>query len=166
MADELLKTGEDVDAILRLALKHDHSSTDELRSRLQRSAEELGVTPAQLARAEEEYREVQLVDKYEQFRKNAFRVDLITFFGVMALLNAIWFFTGRNFYWPGIVFFAYGLAVLIDFAKLKVKPTTSDEGFVKWRKKGMPSVKSDTYDVDDDDDDDDRKNRRKERDDD
>lgn len=163
MADELLKTGDDVDAVLRLALKHDHSSTEELRTRLQRSAEELGVTPAQLARAEEEYREVQLLDKFEQFRKNAFRIDMYTFVGVMALLNGIWFFTGRNFYWPGIVFFAYGLAMLIDFAKLKNKPSTGDTDFKKWRAKGMPSQKDDKYDEDDDDDDDedDRRKRRK-----
>ncbi|HLP00208.1 MAG TPA: 2TM domain-containing protein [Fimbriimonas sp.] len=149
MADELLKSGEDVDAILRLALKHDHSSSDELRSRLLRSADELGVTPEQLARAEEEYREVRLLDKYEEFRKNAFRVDIVTFVAVMALLNVIWFLTGRNFYWPGIVFCAWGIAVAIDFAKLKVKPTTGDPEFIKWRKKGMPSVKSDTYDAED-----------------
>jgi 2TM domain len=150
MADELLKTGEDVDAILRLALKHDHSSTDELRTRLLRSADELGVTPEQLERAEKEYREVRLLDQYELFRKNAFRTDLVTFVAVNALLNVIWFLSGRDFYWPGIVFFAWGISVAAEYAKLKVRPTTGDEGFVKWRKKGMPSLKSDQYDDDKD----------------
>lgn len=55
MSDEQLRTDEDVEAILRLAVQQSSTSTEDLRSRLTMSAAELGISEEQLLRAESEY---------------------------------------------------------------------------------------------------------------
>ncbi|MEI8282837.1 MAG: hypothetical protein WCG75_10565, partial [Armatimonadota bacterium] len=111
---ETLQSGEDVDAILKIALKQDHGSSDELRLRLTRSAEDLGISPEALAQAEQIYlaegdqrRQQQLaeskIDSFMKAKEAGFKAHIVSFLSTNLLLNVIWFLTGRDFYWPGIV---------------------------------------------------------------
>ncbi|MFM9874422.1 MAG: hypothetical protein ACKVQS_13280 [Fimbriimonadaceae bacterium] len=55
MPDDQLRTDEDVEGILRLAVQQTTVDTADLRSRLSLSAEELGITEEQLKLAETQY---------------------------------------------------------------------------------------------------------------
>ncbi len=100
---EHLQTDQDVDEILRLAVQRSGGSTD-LRARMAASAEELGITPEELAAAEEEYRTRRQEEVQEKAarikRRRAFIDHLATYFCVNLGLVAIWYFSGRDYFWP------------------------------------------------------------------
>ena len=58
-----LQSDEDLEAILRLAVRQQSKDTRELRQRLHDSAAELGITPEDLAQAEEDYRKLKVADE-------------------------------------------------------------------------------------------------------
>ncbi|MCU0315446.1 MAG: 2TM domain-containing protein [Fimbriimonadaceae bacterium] len=55
--EDHLQSEQDIEEILRIAIAKDHDSTYALRDRLNRTALELGISPEQVADAEEEYRQ-------------------------------------------------------------------------------------------------------------
>ncbi|MBS1703889.1 MAG: 2TM domain-containing protein [Armatimonadetes bacterium] len=143
MADSTLRTGEDVDAILRIALNNEHGSTTELRERLNRSAEELGISPEALARAEEEYRTVAKIDQFMAAKKSNFQGHLVPFFSVNFLLHFIWFLTskgGHDFYWPGIVLVSWGVGIVSHWFFSRQRPTIKDPHFQRWLAMGEPTT--------------------------
>ena len=140
MAEPVLRSGEDVEAILKIALRNEHGSVAELRERLSRSADELGISPEALARAEEQYRAEAKVDKYMVAKQSGFRASLITYGAVTVLLNVIYTLTmfGR-FYWPGIVLAAFGIAIATHYNEARQRPSLTDRKFQLWLQSGEPS---------------------------
>lgn len=144
-----MKTGEDVDAILRIALQQEHGSADELRQRLTRSAEDLGISPEALARAEEVYlvegerakKNQDLESKlgrYMQAKLAGFKSHLMSFVTTNIMLHVIWFLTGRDFYWPGIVLAAWGIGIGSHYVHVKQRPSPNDLDFRNWVELGEP----------------------------
>lgn len=69
--EQHLQTDEDVDNILRLAVRNSHPEMGDLRARLHASAAELGISPEELAAAEASY----LAQRQEQASYEEFRQD-------------------------------------------------------------------------------------------
>lgn len=128
MADEHLQTDDDIEAILGLAVRKGVSSSEELRTRLLSTGAELGLTPAQIEAAEEEYRvkrsqvraEVEAKEAEEklwaEFRR-AQRGDLITHVGTYLAVNtglmAMDWFQGGGITWAFWPILGWGIAVMI-----------------------------------------------------
>jgi hypothetical protein len=123
MADRLdaLTSEEDVDEVLKLALRKQGHGDQDLRSRLTAAAEELGITPEDLALAEEEYAQTKEEKKeFLEFKRRQvreFREHFFAYIIVNTLLVAInWITVGTVNWaiWPilgwgvGLAFHAWG----------------------------------------------------------
>lgn len=141
MAEPVLRSGEDVEAILKIALRNEHGSVTELRERLARSAEELGISPEALAKAEEQYRTEAKIDKYMEAKQSGFRSTLITYGAISVLLHVIYFIVmAGRFYWPGIVVASFLVAIASHYSYAKHRPAISDRRFQLWLQSGEPST--------------------------
>lgn len=141
MSDQSLQTGEDVEAILKIALRHEASTEGDLRLRLQRSADELGISAEALARAEREYQIERKLDAFMKAKRAGFQTHLVTYISVNALLHAIWAIVMfGDFYWPGIVLAAWGVGIASHWAFIKQRPSPNDPHFRKWLELGEPTT--------------------------
>lgn len=131
-----MNSSEDVDAILKIALNKS-GGTDELRVRMQRSAEELGITPEALAQAEAEFAQVKLLSEYKASRWRALGGDLSSYIPVNLMLIGIWFFTGRDFFWPIFPMMGWGIAIFGSIVRAigAQSATITDSRFQAWREK-------------------------------
>jgi hypothetical protein len=147
---ETLKTGEDVDAILRIALRQEHGSADELRDRLNRSADELGISPDALAKAEALYlaegekieQERNAETKLKKFMKakmEGFKAHLYTYLSVNFMVTVIWALSSRHSSWIGYVWAGWGIAILLHLVFAKHPATISEPDFQKWLALGEPA---------------------------
>lgn len=109
---EHIQTDQDVDEILRLAVRKSGVATD-LRARLVESAEELGISPDELAAAEEEYRtrkETEVQDRAARTKRRRVFVDhFATYLCVNLGLVGIWYFTSGERFWPIYPMLGWGL---------------------------------------------------------
>ncbi len=123
MADRLdaLMTEEDVDEVLKLALRRQGRADEDLRSRLVAAAEELGISPEELVLAEEEYalskEERKEFHEFKQRQVREFREHFFAYIIINTLLVAInWITSGTVNWaiWPilgwgiGLAFHAWG----------------------------------------------------------
>ena len=150
MADHL-RNDEDVEAILRIAVRGESASGEGLRERLSAAADELGITPDQLAKAEEEYRrqvegsrleeiskqeDAELWKKFRKAQLHEFTSHLGTFLAVNAGLFAIDLITGGGIDWAYFPFFGWGIAVGIHmFTFLSAYSNENQSEFEKWKRK-------------------------------
>jgi hypothetical protein len=130
---EHLKSDQDVDEILRLAVNKSGLGGD-LRSRLETSAEELGIPPEALAEAEAEYYQRRQTDAQERHarirRRRAFIEHFVSYFGVNLLLIGIWYFTthGTKPFWPIWPIMGWGLCgVLPHFVNAMILNKDEEE---------------------------------------
>ncbi|MBL8064913.1 MAG: 2TM domain-containing protein [Chthonomonadaceae bacterium] len=154
MADgyEPLKSDEDVEEILRLAVRGSNLEGASLRDRLTNSARELGISDDELARAEATWAR-QMADKHsvesewndrKLYRKLRFG-DFLTHFGTYAVINAFLFwidFRDGSVGWSYWAIFGWGIAVAIHFVSLFAHGQSSEQEFQRWRKKRYPKKKS------------------------
>lgn len=139
--DHSLQTNEDVEAILRIALRQEGGSGNELRDRLNKSAEELGIAPEALAQAEEQYRIERKVDRFMQAKRAGFQTHMVTFLSVNVLLHVIWALVMLGeFYWPGIVIASWGIGIVSHYFFMKQRPSPSDPQFQHWQSLGEPTT--------------------------
>lgn len=137
----------EAEEILRRAL-HQSEVSGVDRDRLVSMASELGITEAALARAESDMlaeKEAKAAElaleqekkAYKKYRNGRVLSDFSSYLVVNAVLVAIWWFTGRHYFWPGWVLGLWGIEVggellgLLEF---------SEKDFQKWRRKQAKRV--------------------------
>ncbi len=123
MADrtDALITEEDVDEVLKLALRKQGRADQDLRARLVEAAEELGISPAELLQAEEEYalckEERKEFHEFKQRQVREFREHFFAYIIINSLLVAINWITAGTVNWAiwpilgwgiGLAFHAWG----------------------------------------------------------
>lgn len=148
---EHLRSEEDLEEILRLAVRRSPFDGD-LRARLLQNADELGITPEQLAAAEAEYALRKREDEQQKAEKAAYEADLVEFrksrwsgffrslgsyLTVNAFIHAInWMTSGGDFrpYWAIWPLLGMGIGVVSHLLKLVFRSRTEEETkFRKWR---------------------------------
>lgn len=157
MAEEHLKSDDDIEAILHLAVQQNTTSEQDLRARLLSAADELGLTPSQIEAAEIAYREerarkavqvqteVEDSELWKQFRKTQVS-DFISHLGTYAAVNAflVWLDLGQGnglnwAYWP---IAGWGIAIAIQaFSLIASQSSDNLDEFQKWKKKYKKKVK-------------------------
>lgn len=152
MADsEYLKSDEDVEAILRLAIREESSSTGDLRQRLKDAAGELGISEEQLAAAEKKYkaeRETKEIKAFAEqdekqqwieFRRSQvhdFWRSLLSYIAVNAGLVAMNIFTSGHITWAWWCIAGWGIGIAMQLAKtLSAYSQENQTEFDRWRRK-------------------------------
>lgn len=161
---ESLRSDQDIEEILKLAIRNTGSSDAALRQRLESAATELGITPEDLAAAEALYRsermgreakereDAQFESAFQANRKEemkAMRDHAFSYVVVNAMLliiNAVtsfgewWFFAPLLGWGIGLFFhLAFGMGEL-----LRPKEDQRADFRAKWEKKGRPLPPSDS----------------------
>src|SRR5688572_27639254 len=117
---------QDAEEILRIASR-ESAANGMSRDVLLKTAEELGISPDAVARAEEQLvmkrqadriqeEDKELRKQFEDERRGKFMADFWSYLGVNAGLIGIWWFTGHNYFWPAWVLLGWGMGVVADFA--------------------------------------------------
>ncbi len=159
--DHRLTSEEDVEAILRLAIRHPGETTTDLRQRLQQTATELGIPPEALARAEEQYFKGKTVKdelrEYQEERKRQARIHLISYIAVNAGLLGINVLTAMGdkspSLWALYPLLGWGIGLVIHLGSVFfTKPSVTDDEFIEWRRRRDRALRR-SYRRDDDDDD-------------
>jgi hypothetical protein len=132
---------DELSEILRLAVRKQEATTDDLRKRLLAVADELGISHSAVEEAEKEYRlKAYRRNELELYRKetvNSFKVHL----GIYGIIN--FFLLGINLMsyqkdkeiWFPYVILGWGIAIAIHAMVALRKPDWDDEEFQKWRQK-------------------------------
>lgn len=134
-----LQTDEDVEQILRLALRQSTGGSSlALRERLRASASELGISEEQLEAAERQYRATKERDReFEQYKReerNGFYGHLIPYVLVNIFLAAM--AIGDHESWYIYPLFGWGIGLAIHaFAALNTKSAHFQKEFESWRAK-------------------------------
>ncbi|MBS1713567.1 MAG: 2TM domain-containing protein [Armatimonadetes bacterium] len=142
---EHLQSEEDVEEILRLAVRQTGSDTGSLRERLAQSADELGISPEALAEAEREWaakRRSESARELESGDRSAFRkmkvAELLQHAGVYAIVNAFLLWIDlRNgaLNWAMWPIAGWGIAVALHALSVFVHGPDEEKEFQRWRKK-------------------------------
>lgn len=159
MADEQhLQTDEDVEAILRLAVQQSNESAGDLRSRLQSTAHELGISEAQLTAAEALYRErkqqesetaaVEAEERadWKEFRRaqlHDFFSHFVVYLAVNGGLIGFDLVKDGTLSWAQWPILGWGIAVAIHALTLLAAHSEDNVAeFEKWRKRKRKRMKS------------------------
>lgn len=133
-----LEGEEDLEAILRLAVRQDTGQAD-LRERLRLAAAEMGISEQALARAEAEYltQKAYTTDQREfNWRRWLdFRNHLLIYLAVIGCLVGLDFLTGGSSWWP-FVALAWGIGLAVHgFSLLDRDSDDWHKEFDKWRRR-------------------------------
>lgn len=160
MANEhRISSEEDVEEILRLAIRHPGETTTDLRQRLQQTAAELGIPPEAIARAEAQYFKGKSVKdelkEYDEERRRAARTHIVTYVAVnLGLLGFNLLGGVGDKFWALYPLIGWGIGLAIHLGSVYfVKPSVTDDEFIEWQRKRNRALKRSRYDDDDDDDD-------------
>lgn len=153
-----LSSEDDVEEILRLAIRHPEGTATDLRQRLQQTATELGIPPESLARAEAQYFQGKTVKEelreYQEERHRAARTHLISYIAVnLGLLGINLIGSRGDKLWVLYPLIGWGIGLMIHLGSVYfVKPSVTDDEFVEWRKRRNRALRRHHDDDDDDDD--------------
>lgn len=145
-----LESDEEVEAILRLAIRQSNETDASLRERLQATAQELGITPAQLEAAEKLYRqqktqaqsqateEAQRANDWKVFKRTLV-ANFVQHLAVYLVVNIMLLFIDSRdgavtwAFWPIL---GWGIGIAAHLASTLYAETTDNlEEFEKWRRK-------------------------------
>lgn len=133
----------EAEEILRRALHQSDTGAID-RAKLFAMAAELGISEEAVARAEQQMasereagleREREEQDRlaFKRHRRSRFWADLGSYLSFNAFLVAIWWSTGRGYFWPGWVLVVWGLNVVGDFFNAFL--SFSERDFERWKRK-------------------------------
>ncbi|MCW5940202.1 MAG: 2TM domain-containing protein [Fimbriimonadaceae bacterium] len=143
--EEHLQSEEDLEAILRLAVRREGESSADLRARLVQSANELGVSPEALEEAERVYREQRKAElaradeeaEFREFRKSewmGFVHHLIPYLIVNMLLIALDWLQSPELRWSLGPLFGWGIGLAFHFF-FTLFPGDQSKDFRKWKQR-------------------------------
>jgi hypothetical protein len=143
--EEHLQSEEDLEAILRLAVRRGGESSSDLRARLVQSANELGVSPEALEEAERVYREQRTAElarakdeaEFREFRKSewmGFVHHLIPYIIVNTMLIGIDGIQSPGLGWSLGPLFGWGIGLLFHFF-FTLFPGDQSKDFRKWKQR-------------------------------
>ncbi len=168
MANEhRINSEEDVEEILKLAIRQSHESTTDLKLRLQQTATELGIAPEAIARAEQQYFQGKTIKEelreYDEERRRSARLHLISYIAVNLGLLGINLLTALGdrdpSLWALYPLMGWGIGLMIHLGSVYfTKPSVTDDEFLSWRRRRNRALRGEgrrSWDDDDDDDDDD-----------
>jgi hypothetical protein len=144
--EPVLRTEEDVDEILRLAVRHQGAGPESLRERLERTALEVGIAPEALEAAEAEYRaakarqaeEEELQADWRAFRRRKrqhWLGHLASYLAVNAGLFTLNILTSGRPTWVLWVLAGWGIGLLADAASAFAPSKEQEQEFRRWRKR-------------------------------
>lgn len=143
---EPLRSDEDVEEILRLAVRGTTVDGGSLRDRLNASAQELGISSEVLAQAERQYlaqkqsdksRELELRDRkhFKKIQIGEFVSHLGTFLAVNSFLAWIDYRGDQRLDWVYWVAFAWGIGTVGHLFRLFATDKQTEREFQRWRKR-------------------------------
>lgn len=142
MADEFqsVTSDEDVDEVLKIALRRQGRTDDSLRQRLVTSAEELGIPYEDLVEAEKEYvRQREERQEFYSFRKRQvreFREHLLAYFIVNGLLVGTNLLTLGSVTWAVWPILGWGVGIAFHaWASLNTGSESYQEDFARYRRR-------------------------------
>ncbi len=137
---ERLASDEDVDEILKLALRRQDGSDGDLRGRLTVAAQELGISDQDLKAAETEYlrnkADTQEFLEFKNRQRRELREHVFAYFIVNALLVAINLFTSGKLTWAVWPILGWGIGLAFHaWAALNSDSESFQEEFEQFRRK-------------------------------
>ncbi len=148
MADshDFLRTDEDVEQILRLAIREGVGTEDDLQQRLQSSARDLGISEDALHRAIEKYRQQKdlgesmakteaLRHEYRTLKRRDFFQHLGIYVAVNGGLAAVFTAQGGFPAWMLWMVFGWGVGIVAHLLGAFFPGTDEHQEFEKWARK-------------------------------
>ncbi|HXH60484.1 MAG TPA: 2TM domain-containing protein [Fimbriimonadaceae bacterium] len=142
MAEEFrsVTSDEDVDEVLKIALRRQGRTDDSLRQRLMTSAEELGIPYDDLIEAEKEYvQQRKEREEFYQFRRRQvreFREHLFAYFVVNGLLVLANLLTSNNVTWAVWPILGWGVGIAFHaWASLNTGSESFQDDFARYRRR-------------------------------
>ena len=140
-----LKSDEDVEEILRLAVRSGDFGGADLRERLESSASELGISPEALAHAEEQWRaqkQTQVTLEQDKLDRKLFRKirvgDFVSHLGSYLAVNGFLFWLDwrdGHVTWVQWPIMGWGIAIVIHAFSLLAHDRDNERDYQRWRKR-------------------------------
>jgi|CXWL01.1.fsa_nt_gi hypothetical protein len=141
MDREQLQSDDDVEEILRIAVRREGKTDPDLRHRLHTAASELGISDNALQAAEEEYYKKTRVDQdlaeFNSRKRRDFRGHFTTYILVILGLFGLNVFTIRDGgdLWAMYPMLGWGIGIAIHGFSAYSRSTRDDPEFLKWRRR-------------------------------
>lgn len=152
MGNESLRSGQDVEAILRLAIQSGTETGGDLRDQLQRSADELGISREALTKAEDRFVATLKIERFMKAKRQGFQSKLTKYLSINLMFQFLWGFLSkttpfgffyRTYELPVLFLFVSSVYIATKFVQSRQVPTHSDPSLKIWQVLGEP----DTYPI-------------------